>query len=128
MKGFVRAIQDGDKGMVFRNSVYLPFHLELLSIWIGKEMSLLAAPDLLTDFCDGNGQVAVREGERYTNLVFRKCGELRKDLGHDKGHVILHAAEKGSDIFRDENRHYIKVYFTNRHTLDFELVEDPYYL
>lgn len=128
MKGFVKAIEDGDKGMVFRNSVYLPFHLELLSIWIGKEMSLLAAPDLLTDLCDGNGQVAVREGEQYTNIVFRKSGELRKELGHEKGHIIFHAAEKGSDLFREENRHYIKVCFTDKHMLTLELVEDPFYL
>ena len=128
MKGFVQAIQDGENGLVFRNSIFVPFHLELLSVWIGKEMSLLAVPDLLTDFCDGNAQIAVREGDRYTNLVFRKFGDLPKELGRSKGHIILHAAEKGSDIFDEENRHYIKVGFTDRHILDFELVDDPFYL
>ncbi len=128
MKGFVQAIKDGEKGLIFRNSVFLPFHLELLSVWIGKEMSLLAVPDLLTDFCEGNGQLAVRERERYTNLVFRKGGDIRKELGRSKGHIIMHAAEKGADIFNEENRHYIKVCFTNRHIIEFELVEDPFYL
>ncbi|WP_294347973.1 hypothetical protein [Prosthecochloris sp.] len=128
MKGFVQSIHDGEKGMIFRNSVYLPFHLELLSVWIGKEMSLLAVPDLLTDFSEGNGHLAVREGEQYTNLVFKKGGDLRKELGRSKGHIILQAAEKGANIFDEENRHYIKVCFSNRHTLDFELVEDPFYL
>ncbi|PWW82601.1 MULTISPECIES: hypothetical protein [Prosthecochloris] len=128
MKGFVQAIHDGEKGMIFKNSVYLPFHLELLSVWIGKEMSLLAVPDLLTDFSDGNGHLAIREGEQYTNIVFRKGGDLRKELGRSKGHIILNAAEKGSNIFDEENRHYIKICFANRHILDFELIEDPFYL
>lgn len=128
MKGFVQAIKDGEKGMIFRNSVFLPFHLELFSVWIGKEMSLLAVPDLLTDFCQGNDQIAVREGEQYTNIVFRKGGDIRKELGRSKGHIILHAAEKGSDIFNEENRHYIKICFTNRHVIEFEMVDDPFYL
>lgn len=128
MKGFVQAIQEGEKGMVFRNSIFLPFHFELLSVWIGKEMSLLAVPDLLTDFCEGNSELAVREGEQYTNLVFRKSGDLRKELGRCKGHIILHATEKGADIFKEENRHYIKICFANKHNLELELEEDPFYL
>ncbi len=128
MKGFVQAIRDGEKGLIFRNSVFLPFHLEILSIWVGKEMSLLAVPDVYTDLSDRNGHIAMRTGETYTNIVFRKGGDLRKELGHDKGHIIIQAAEKGADIFRHENRHYIKVCFTNKHTLEFELVDDPFYL
>lgn len=128
MKGFVKAIQDGETGMVFRNSLFLPFHLEVLTIWIGKEMSLLAAPDLITDLTEGNGQVATRQGAAYTNLVFRKSGDLRKELGHEKGHIVLHAAEKGEDIFKEENLHYIKVCFANKHLITFELIEDPFYL
>ncbi len=128
MKGFVQAIQDGEKGMVFRNSLFLPFHLELLSIWIGKEMSLLAVPDILTDFCNGSNELAVREGSHYTNLVFKKGGDLRKELGHCKGHIILYAAEKHGDIFRPENRHYIKSCFTDRHIVNLELIDDPFYL
>jgi len=128
MKGFVQAIQDGETGMVFRNSVFLPFHLELLSVWIGKEMSLLAVPDLLTDLCQGNGQIAVREGDHYTNIVFRKISDLRKEIGGSKGHVILHAGEKDADIFQEENRHYIKIFLTDKHVIEFELIEDPFYL
>ena len=128
MKGFVQAIKDGEEGMIFRDSVFLPFHLEILSVWVGKEMSLLAVPDVYTDFCEGNGRLAVREGAAYTNLVFRKGGDIRKELGRCKGHIIIQAAEKGSDIFDAENRHYIRVCFTNKHTLEFELVEDPFYL
>ncbi len=41
-------------------------------------MSLLAVPDLLTDFAHGNGQLAVREGDHYTNMVFRKIVRERK--------------------------------------------------
>ncbi|ASQ89920.1 hypothetical protein CHL67_02385 [Prosthecochloris sp. GSB1] len=128
MKGFVRAIQDGETGMVFRNAIYLPFHLEILSVWMGKEMSLLAVPELLTDLTEGNGLIGLREGEWYTNIVFRRSGDLRKELGHEKGHIILHAAEKGSDLFREENRHYIRIGFSDKHLLRFELVEDPFYL
>ncbi|MBL6956630.1 MAG: hypothetical protein ISR54_07415 [Chlorobium phaeobacteroides] len=128
MKGFIQAIQDGETGMVFRNSVFLPFHLELLSVWIGKEMSLLAVPDLLTDFCHGNGQLAVREGDHYTNMVFRKIGDLRKEIGANKGHIILNAGEKDADIFKEENRHYIKIFMTGKHIIEFELIEDPFYL
>jgi len=128
MKGFVNAIQEGATGMVFRNSLFLPFHLELLTVWVGKEMSLLAVPDLMTDLTEGNGTVAMREGDTYTNLVLRKAGDLRKEFGHEKGHIILHAAEKGSDIFDNNNLHYIKVHFSNKHIVTFELVEDPYYL
>ncbi len=128
MKGFVNAIQEGVTGMLFRNSLFVPFHLELLTVWVGKEMSLLAVPDLITDLTEGNGAVALREGDTYTNLVFRKSGDMRKELGHEKGHIILHAAEKGCDIFDKDNLHYIKVHFSNKHLVTFELIEDPYYL
>ncbi|ARM31404.1 hypothetical protein [Prosthecochloris sp. HL-130-GSB] len=128
MKGFVNAIQNGETGMVFRNSIFLPFHFELLNIWIGKEMSLLAVPDRITDLVAGSDHVGIREGEQYTNIVFRKSGDLRKEFGNEKGHIVLHVAEKGSDIFREENLHYIRVHFSNKHLLTFELIEDPYYL
>ncbi|MEC9486223.1 MAG: hypothetical protein UMU76_01815 [Prosthecochloris sp.] len=128
MKGFVNAIQHGETGMVFRNSLFLPFHLEILNIWLGKEMSLLAVPDRITDLAPGSSQVAIREGESYTNIVFRKAGDLRKELGHEKGHIVIHAAEKGSDIFQKGNLHYIRIHFSNKHLLTFEIIEDPYYL
>ena len=46
-----KSIEAGQRGFYLTNSIYLPFHFELLSIWIGKDMSLLAKPDLLVDVC-----------------------------------------------------------------------------
>ena len=131
MKGFVEAIKSGAKGFMIRNSVFLPFHCELLTVWIGKEMSLLSAPDLIVDLCN-NPDVGIREGESYTNLVFRERGDLRKELGHHKGHIILHAAEKGADIFIGENLHYIRIGFQDHpdkpKEITFELIDNPFHL
>jgi hypothetical protein len=129
MKGFIVSIADGKKGLVFGNSVFLPFHLELISVWIGKEMSLLSAPDIVVDLCDDNDDVAVREGCTYTNLVFRKYRDLARDLGNDKCHIVLYAAEKGSDIFPAENRHYIRLEFQLRSKeISLDIIDDPFTL
>ncbi|RXK82166.1 hypothetical protein EST62_11435 [Chlorobaculum sp. 24CR] len=128
MKSFVTAIRNGQTGFAVRNSVFLPFHCEIISIWIGKEMSLLSVPDQITDLGDAE-QISVREGESYTNLVFRKWGDLAKELGNHKGHIILHATEKGEDIFREENRCYIKIGFhDHRKELSFDIVNNPFEL
>jgi hypothetical protein len=128
MKSFVAAIRNGQTGFAVRNSVFLPFHCEIINIWIGKEMSLLSVPDQITDLGDAE-LIGVREGEYYTNLVFRKWGDLSKELGHRKGHIILHAAEKGEDIFKCENLHYIKIGFhDHQKELTFEIVNDPFEL
>jgi hypothetical protein len=129
MKSFVDAIRNGENGIVFENSVFLPFHLELLRVWIGKEMTLISSPECIVDVCPGNGDVAVREGELYTNLVFRRYRDLPRELGHDKGHVILHAAEKGADIFRKENLHYIRLGFqSGQKEIALEVIDDPFLL
>ncbi|NTV66433.1 MAG: hypothetical protein HGB06_01885 [Chlorobaculum sp.] len=128
MKSFIAAIRNGETGFAVHNSVYLPFHCELISIWIGKEMSLLSVPDRIIDFGDAE-VLGVREGESFTNLVFRKWGNLAKELGHHTGHIILYAAEKGEDIFNAENLHYIKIGFhDHRKELSFEIVNDPFEL
>jgi hypothetical protein len=125
MKSYIAAIRNGAEGFVIRNSVFLPFHCEIISIWIGKEMSLISTPDMITDLADIDA-IGIREGESYTNLVFRKWNDLPQELGHHKGHVILHAAEKGADIFKIENLHYIKVCFhAQRREVTFEIVDDP---
>ncbi len=129
-KRFTEAIRNGEKGFYIRNSLFVPFHLELLSIWLGKEMSLLSSPELITDVADPE-LLLIREGEGYTNLVFRKWGDLGRELGHHKGHIILHGAEKGADIFLPENIHYIKVCFRDVEThrlVTFEQVDNPFYL
>jgi hypothetical protein len=128
MKSFSVALSKGEEGFAVHNAVYLPFHCEIISIWIGKEMSLLSAPDLITDLGDSE-VIGIREGESYTNLVFRKWGDLAKELGRHKGHIILYAAEKGADIFRSENLCHIKIGFhDNRRELSFEIVSDPFEL
>jgi hypothetical protein len=128
MKSFTAAVSKGEKGFAVHNSVFLPFHCEIISIWIGKEMSLLSVPDEIVDLGDAE-VIGVREGESYTNLVFRKRGDLAKELGNHKGHIILHAAEKGTDIFNAENRHYIKIGFhDHRKELSFEIINDPFEL
>ena len=126
MKSFIAAIKNEKKGFVIKNSVFLPFHCEIITIWIGKEMSLLSAPDLITDVTDAE-VLGVREGDFYTNLVFRKWNDLSKELGHNKGHIILRAAEKGADIFKVENLHYIRIGFQDhKKELSFEIIDNPY--
>ncbi len=126
MKSFIAAIKNEEKGFVIKNSVFLPFHCEIITIWIGKEMSLLSAPDLITDVTDAE-VLGVREGDFYTNLVFRKWSDLPKELGHNKGHIILRAAEKGADIFKVENLHYIRIGFQDhKKELSFEIIDNPY--
>ncbi|MBZ4219975.1 MAG: hypothetical protein LAC69_07330 [Chlorobium sp.] len=126
MKSFIAAIKNEEKGFVIKNSVFLPFHCEIITIWIGKEMSLLSAPDLITDVTDAE-VLGVREGDFYTNLVFRKWSDLPKELGHHKGHIILRAAEKGADIFKVENLHYIRIGFQDhKKELSFEIIDNPY--
>ncbi|NTW84352.1 MAG: hypothetical protein HGB36_13505 [Chlorobiaceae bacterium] len=127
-KSFVDAVGKGERGFVVKNSVFLPFHFELISIWAGKEMSLLAAPELMVDFCDAP-DIGVREGRSYTNLVFRKWKNIQHELGHHKGHIVIHAAEKGADLFDKANLHYIRISFRDdRKELQFELIDNPFEL
>jgi hypothetical protein len=126
MKRFHDSIRNGEKGFYVRNSVFFPFHFELISIWIGKEMSLLSSPDIITDLTDPD-VLAIREGESFTNLVFRKWNDLGRELGHHNGHIVLHASEKASDIFDPGSRHYIRVSFMRKHKdVTFTLVNDPF--
>ena len=128
MKSFTTAVRNGETGFAVYNSVFLPFHCEIMSIWIGKEMSLLSVPDEIVDLGDSE-VIGIREGEFYTNFVFRKWGDLSKELGHHKGHIILHAVEKGEDMFKAENRHYIKIGFHDHlKELSLEIVNDPFQL
>jgi hypothetical protein len=123
------AIDNKQQGFVVLNSVFLPFHFELISAWIGKEMSLLAKPDMQVDFCQERGSVGVREGETYTNLVFRDHKDLKKEFGHYKGHIVLTVTEKGADIFNPENRHFLQLGFhDDTNTVFIELIDDPFEL
>ena len=126
MKSFLTAINNGEHGFVIKNSVFLPFHCEIISIWIGKEMSFISTPDIITDLGD-SAALQIREGESYTNLVFRKWNDLSKELGHHSGHIILHAAEKGANIFSKENLHYIRI-GVHDHTkeLSLEIIDNPF--
>jgi hypothetical protein len=60
MKSFVEATGRKEKGLVIMNSIFLPFHCEIISIWLGKEMSRLSVPELIVDFCD-HGDIGVRK-------------------------------------------------------------------
>ncbi len=125
-KSFVDAIGKKEMGFAVKNSVFLPFHLEMISIWIGKEMSLLAVPELMVDFCN-TPDIGIREGKSYTNLVFRKWKNFQHELGHQKGHIIILAAEKGADLFDRQNLHYIRISFRDdRKELEFELIDNPF--
>jgi hypothetical protein len=129
MNGFVDTIRQGRKGLVFGNSLYLPFRLDLMSIWVGKEMSLLSSPEVIFDLCEGSRDVAIREEDAWTNIVLRRHGDLGRDLGNGKGHVILYATEKGGDLFIQEQRHYVRVSFaTQGKELSFEIIDDPFRL
>ncbi|TLU82613.1 MAG: hypothetical protein FDX21_08545 [Chlorobium sp.] len=126
MKSFIEAITSGKKGFVIKNSIFLPFHCEIITIWVGKEMSLLSTPDMIADLADAN-ILSIREGNSYTNMVFRKWKDLAKELGNNNGHIILRAAEKGADIFNSENLHFIRIgFFDHSKELSFEIIDNPY--
>lgn len=129
IKTIRQAIESKETGLLIKNSIFLPFHLELLSVWVGKDMSLISRPDVLTDFSDQKGDIHIREGESYTNLVFPHHKELKKEYGNFKGHVILYGTEKGVDIFDEKRRHYIKLSFNDdTNNVQMELIDDPFYL
>lgn len=121
------AIESGEKGLLIKNSIFLPFHIELLSVWVGKDMSFLSKPDLITDFSPKNGEIFIREGNSYTNLIFMHHKELNREYGHFKGHIILYGTEKGADIFDGDRRHYIKLSFNHdSDAIDLELIDNPF--
>ena len=125
--GMLEAIHNGKTGFIRKNSVFLPFHFELISVWVGKEMSLIAAPDQYVDFCSGENQVGIRSGTTYTNLVFRQHKDLVKEFGHYKGHIVLCCAELGADIFDPAQRHFIKIGFRDdTNQIVIEVIEDPF--
>jgi hypothetical protein len=127
LKTIRESIDQGDKGLLIKNSIFLPFHMELLSVWIGKDMSLIAKPELYTDFSEKAGDILVREAASYTNLLFGNHKDLKKEYGHYKGHIILMGTEKGADIFKGENRHYIKMSFhDDTNNVYLELIDDPF--
>ncbi|NQV29453.1 MAG: hypothetical protein HQ508_01075 [Candidatus Marinimicrobia bacterium] len=121
------SVEAEDKGLLIKNSIFLPFHIELLSVWIGKDMSTISRPDLITDFSDHNGDIHIREGESYTNLTFLHHKDLKKEYGHYKGHIILYGTEKGVDIFDESQRHYIKLHFhDDTSNVYMELIDNPF--
>ena len=126
-KSIKSATSSQANGFLIKNSIFLPFHFELLSVWVGKDMSLVSRPDVYTNFCDHGAEVQIREGETYTNLVFPKHKELKKEYGHYKGHIILFVSEKGADIFDATQRHYIKLSFhDDTENVYVELIDDPF--
>ncbi|NTV99375.1 MAG: hypothetical protein HGA70_09450 [Chlorobiaceae bacterium] len=109
-----------------RNSVYLPLHCEIIRIWRAKVMSLLSAPETMVGFCDA-GDIGMRQRRACTNHVFRKWRGIKREVGHQKGHVIINASEKVADLFRSENLHYIRISFEDdRKELEFELIGNPF--
>jgi|FLOH01.1.fsa_nt_gi hypothetical protein len=123
---FIDAIQHSKHGLVKKNTLFLPFHMELMYIWIGKDMSLLSIPDIITDFYSLKAEINVHEDEKYTQIVFLKHSNLHREFDHYKGHIIFHCAEKGADIFLKENRHFIKISFHgDTETIFFELIDNP---
>lgn len=126
-KTIQQSLDNGEKGFLIKNSIFLPFHFELLSVWIGKDMSLVARPEVFTDFSEKKGDVLIRMGPNYTNLVFGNHKELKKEYGNYKGHIILLVAERGADIFAADQRHYIKLSFhDDTENVYMELIDDPF--
>jgi len=122
-----QAIDAEEKGFLIQNSIFLPFHIELLSVWVGKDMSLLSKPDVLTDFSDKKGDLHINTGESYTNLVFVRHKDLKKEYGHYKGHIILFGTELGADIFDETQRHFIKLSLhDDTNNVYMELIDDPF--
>ncbi|NQV42834.1 MAG: hypothetical protein HQ506_10805 [Candidatus Marinimicrobia bacterium] len=128
-KSIHQAVEQKETGFLIKNSIFLPFHFELLSVWIGKDMSMVSKPDLLTDFSERNGDVHIRESESFTNLIFVSHKDLKREYGHYKGHIILFCTEKDADIFDTHNRHYIKLSFhDDTDSVYMEIIDDPFYL
>jgi len=126
---FKNAMDTGLTGFLVKNSIFLPFHLELLSVWVGKDMSLVSKPDVITDFGSKKSEIHIREGESYTNLVFLTHKELKREYGNYKGHIILFCTEKGDDVFDESQRHYIKLSFhDDTNNVYLELIDDPFEL
>ncbi len=122
-----QVVESKASGFLIKNSIFLPFHFELLSIWIGKDMSMVSKPDLLTDFSEHNGDVHIRESESYTNLIFVAHKDLKREYGHYKGHIILYCTEKGANIFDEDQRHYVKLSFhDDSNAVYMELKDDPF--
>ncbi|MCF7921265.1 MAG: hypothetical protein K9M55_01055 [Candidatus Marinimicrobia bacterium] len=128
-KTIKQAMEAKEVGFLIKNSIFLPFQFELLSIWIGKDMSMISKPDLLTDFSGSNRDVHIREGEGYTNLIFLDHKDLNHEYGNYKGHIILFCTEKGADIFDSHQRHYVKLSFhDDTNTVYLELIDNPFEL
>lgn len=130
MSKTIKQIIDSKKnGFLIKNSIFLPFQFELLSVWIGKDMSMLSKPDLLTDFTEKNGDVHIRTGEYFTNMIFVNHKDLKHDYGNYKGHIVLFCTEKNADIFDETQRHYIKLSFhDDTDNIYIEMIDDPFYL
>ncbi|MCF7822637.1 MAG: hypothetical protein K9N35_00545 [Candidatus Marinimicrobia bacterium] len=129
IKTIRQAIEAKESGFLIKNSIFLPFHIELLSVWVGKDMSLVSRPDLLTDFSGSSADIHIREGASYTNLIFPHHKELKKEYGNFKGHIILYGSEKGADIFDKKRRHYVKLSFDDdTFNVSMEMIDDPFYL
>lgn len=128
-KTIQQSIEAKENGFLIKNSIFLPFHLELLSVWVGKDMSLVSRPDVFTDFAGNKSNIHIREGKTYTNLVFVNHKELKREYGHYKGHIILFCTEKGDDIFDKTKRHYLKLSFhDDTNNVYMELIDDPFEL
>ncbi len=129
IKTIKQATDAKETGFLIKNSIFLPFHLELLSVWMGKDMSLVSRPDVITDFGGRKSDIHIREGETYTNLIFVNHKELKREYGHYKGHIILFCTERGDDIFDKTKRHYIKLSFhDDTNNVYMELIDDPFEL
>jgi hypothetical protein len=73
MKSFSVALSKGEEGFAVHDSVYLSFHCEIISIRIGKEMSLLSVPDLIIDPGDPE-VIGIREEESLYQSGFQEMG------------------------------------------------------
>jgi len=89
----------GRQGFTMGNRVSVPFRAELISILIGKQHSMLASPDLLTDFSPSQRHVVVVEKPSRMDLYFQGHDSLQQELGHWRGTLIITCCEAGNDIF-----------------------------
>jgi len=122
-----RKLKDEEKQYDFFDST-AGEHTVILKL---KELDIdsMTPLEALKKLSELKGDIHIREGTTYTNLILADHKDLKKEYGHFKGHVILYATEKGADLFDEKRRHYVKLSFNDdSHNVQMELIDDPFYL
>jgi hypothetical protein len=98
------ALEQNLHGYTIGRRLSLPFHADLISIIVGKQISHFGGPDVITDFSPSQNEVLAVVHENRTDLYFEKYSSLQSELGHWKGTLIITCCGDSDDLF-DETKH-----------------------